>query len=173
MTLEQDILRILNDLKSQIQANMADKGINASGRTSRSFAVEKAEGGYRLVLKHDTQVAVDLSPRGMYLGRIVAGVAPLQTLEIGRPAGKVPKGFYYIIKQWTRDKGLNFSKESERQTFSYFLARKIARKGTQRNTNHVNVYTIPVNRAKEEIQNDIRASIIGVLMNAAKSNKVL
>lgn len=173
MTLGQDILQTLNNLRAQIQANMANKGINASGRTSASFVAEQYEGGYRLVLKHDMQVPVDLSPRGMHLGQVFAGVAPLETLEIGRPGGNVPKGFYYIIKQWTRDKGLSFGSESERQTFSYFTARKIAKEGTRRHEKHVGVYTIPSNRAQEQIRADIRAAISGAIINAAKPNMTI
>lgn len=157
MTLEQDILRVLNQAKAEIQSNMANKGINASGRTSRGFAVEKYDGGIRLVLRHDETAQVECKPRGF--GSVTVGTAPLSTLEIGRPGGKVPRGFYYMIKQWTRDKGLVFGTESERQTFSYFTARKIAKLGTKRNTQHVEVYSLAMENARKEIENDIRALI--------------
>lgn len=164
MTLEQDILRVLNQAKAEIQANMASKGINASGRTSRGFKVEQYAGGIRLVLAHDETAQVKCEPRGF--GSVTVGTAPLSTLEIGRPGGNVPRGFYYMIKQWTRDKGLVFGTESERQTFSYFTARKIMKRGTQRNTRHEDVYSTPLQKAKTEIYNDIRAAIRGQLKTA-------
>lgn len=157
MTLEQDILRVLTQAKAEIQGAMASKGINASGRTSRGFVVEKTADGLQLVLRHDETAQVECKPRGF--GSVQVGTAPLSTLEIGRAGGRVPKGFYYMIKQWTRDKGLVFGSESERQTFSYFTARKIMREGTRRNVSHVDVWSTPVNKAVEQIKSDIRASI--------------
>ena len=53
MTLGEDILRILTQAKDEIVAAMQDKGINASGRTARGFAVEQDATGMRLVLLHD------------------------------------------------------------------------------------------------------------------------
>lgn len=167
-TIEQDILKRLEQCKAEIQANMASKGINASGRTSRSFDVRKTSRGYELVLKHDTTVAIPKQPRG--IGSVLVGVAPLQTLEIGRPGGRVPAGFYYIIKQWTRDKGLVFGKESDRQRFSFFTAKKIARQGTGRNRQHVKVYDTPVQQAKYDIERDIRAALSRVVTQAAARN---
>ena len=157
----------LQQCRTEIQANMASKGINASGRTSRAFDVRKVAGGYELVLRHDIQVAVPKKPRGF--GSVFAGTAPLDTLEVGRPGGKVPSGFYYLIKQWTRDKGLTFGSESDRQRFSYFTAQKIARQGTKRHTQNVQVYKIPANRAKADILADIRAAVYGAVVTAAQS----
>lgn len=168
MTLEQDILRVLTQAKDEIQAAMQSKGINASGRTSRGFAVEKDADGIRLVLNHNETAQVECKPRGF--GSVQVGTAPLSTLEVGRAGGKVPKGFYYMIKQWTRDKGLQFGSESERQTFSYFTARKIAAEGTKRNTNHVDVWSTPVNKAMEQLQSDIRASVAGAVFEAVDTN---
>ena len=168
MTLEQDILRILTQAKTEIQANMQSKGINASGRTSRGFVVEKTATGLQLVLRHEETATIECKPRGF--GSVQVGAAPLSTLEIGREGGRVPRGFYYMIKQWTRDKGLSFTTESERQTFSYLTARKIVREGTGRRTNHVDVWSTPANKAKEAIQRDIRAAIAGAIYDAAKTN---
>lgn len=168
MTLQEDIIRILTQARDEIQANMQSKNINASGRTSRGFAVEPYKGGIRLVLKHEETAQVECKPRGF--GSVRVGTAPLSTLEIGRPGGKVPRGFYYMIKQWTRDKGLQFASESERQTFSFFAARKIAKVGTKRNREHVKVYDTPVKKAQYEIKKDIRAAVAGAITQAAKSN---
>ena len=98
--LEEDIRLRLQQCCDEIRANMASKGINASGRTSRNFVVKKVPGGMSLVLQHSDRVEIPCKPRGF--GSVFAGVAPLDTLEIGRPGGKVPRGFYYIIKQWMR-----------------------------------------------------------------------
>ena len=168
MTLEQDIIRVLTQAKDEIQANMASKRINASGRTSRGFRVEMYNGGIRLVLAHDETAQVECKPRGF--GSVTVGTAPLSTLEIGRQGGGVPRGFYYMIKQWTRDKGLTFASESERQTFSYFTARKIMKKGTQRNTHHEDVYSTPLQKAQAELQKDIRTYITGAVYEAAQTN---
>lgn len=157
----------LQQCRSEIQANMASKGVNASGRTSRAFDVRKVAGGYELVLRHDIQVAIPKKPRGF--GSVFVGTAPLETLEVGRPGGKVPSGFYYIIKQWTRDKGLSFGSETDRQRFSYFTARKIAKEGTKRNKRNVQIYKIPVNRAKADILTDIRALVYSAVVEAAQS----
>ena len=168
MTLEQDIIRVLTQAKDEIQANMESKRINASGRTSRGFRVEVYNGGIRLVLAHDETAQVECKPRGF--GSVTVGTAPLSTLEIGRPGGGVPRGLYYMIKQWTRDKGLTFASESERQTFSYFTARKIMKKGTQRNTHHEDVYSTPLQKAQAELQKDIRTYITGAVYEAAQTN---
>lgn len=155
MTLEQDILRILTQARDEIRANMASKGVNASGRTSRGFAVEKYDKGVRLVLNNTEKAVIQCEPRPPRgLSSVTVGVAPLSTLEIGREAGRVPRGFYYMVKQWTRDKGLRFASESERQTFSYFAARKIAKEGTRKHREpsfRTDVYSTPVEKAKTEV----------------------
>lgn len=166
MTLEEDILRVLTQAKAEIQANMQSKGINASGRTSRGFAVERYDGGLRLVLRHDETATVECKPNGF--GSVTVGTAPLSTLEVGIDGihKRPPRGFYYMIKQWTRDKDLHFTSESERQTFSYFTARKIIKQGTKRHEHPVDVWSAPVNKARDTIQADIRAAIAGQIHTA-------
>ena len=88
MDVTQKIVSILEKAKQSIQENMASKCINASGRTSESIIVEKYDGGVRLV------------SRGK-------NIAPFETTEIGREAGKVPQGFTSIIKQWILIKPLS------------------------------------------------------------------
>lgn len=168
MSMEQDIMRILQQCKVEIQANMASKGINASKRTSRSFKVEKQPKGMQLVLKHNIGVEVPCKPNGF--GSVFAGVAPLETLEIGRPGGKVPKGFYYLIKQWSRDKGLSFSSESDRQRFSYFTARKIAKSGTRRSKSPEKVYSTPVEKARAEVWDIVKEEVYKQMVNKLKGN---
>ena len=168
MDLHDEILAVLAQAKAEMQANMDANNENASGRTRRGFRVEEYNGGMRLVLAHEEFAQVECKPKGT--GSVQVGVAPLQSLEIGRGAGAVPKGFYYIIKQWTRDKGLSFGKESERQTFAYFVAKKIAKQGTHRNAQPAMVFSVPINKAQTQIRTDIRAAIAGAIFNAAKTN---
>lgn len=163
LMLEEDILRVLTEAKTEIQANMEGKGINASGRTSRGFAVEQDAEGFRLVLRHDETAEVACTPNGF--GSVTVRTAPLSTLEIGREGGKVPRGFYYMIKQWTRDKGLQFASESERQTFSYFTARKIVAKGTRRRTIPEDVWSTPVNKAVLAIREIVKRQVLMAVTN--------
>lgn len=136
MGLNRDIIKILEDLKSEIQVNLDTNRINASGRTSSSFRVDVYDGGVRLVMGGDN-------------------TAPIQTLEIGRPGGRVPAGFTEILKQWSRDKNLNFASDSERTSFAYLLGKKIAREGTQRNKNHIDIYSSLVKEAVPKIEAEI------------------
>lgn len=129
--IRKEITALLEKLKAEIQANMESEGVNASGRTSKSLRVVNYKDGVMLVASAGDR-------------------APMRTLEKGREGGEVPRGFYYIIKQWTRDKGLTFSSERERGTFAYFLSRKIAREGTDRHKNNINVYTNEVDKARAE-----------------------
>ena len=134
------ILTILERCKSDIETNMETQNVNASGRTVGSLSVVSDDKGLRLGLFGNSH-------------------APLGTLEVGRAGGKVPAGFYQIIKQWTRDKGLQFGTESERGTFAYFVARKIAREGTQRHRLPVDVYSTPAKAARNEIESMIQAFV--------------
>ena len=94
----------LSSLRQRIIDNHLKAGQKASGRTIASLRVEVGDDG------------------GTLFGRKAFG-----TLEHGRRGGKVPKGFYYIILQWMKDKGIQVEKP---KTFAYFVARKIAREGT-------------------------------------------
>ena len=150
MQITDQIAQILERCKTQIQANMASHNINASGRTSKSLTVERYAGGVRLISKGEK-------------------VAPFETVQYGRQAGKVPKGFYYIIKEWSREKGLTFDRESERSTFAYFLSRKIAREGTQRHrTPDEQVYTPAVTEAVKEIRATIGANVVQIIKGGEK-----
>ena len=150
MEITAKIITILERCKKEIQANMQSRNINASGRTSASLKVETYAGGVRLVSAGER-------------------IAPFDTVQFGRPAGKVPKGFYYIIKQWSRDKGLTFDRESERSTFAYFLSRKIAKEGTQRHrTPDEQVYTPAVTEAVKEIRATIGANVVQIIKGGEK-----
>ena len=157
-TLEADIIRILTDTRDKIRANMDAQKVNASGRTSASIRVEPYEGGVKLVGGYNTTHTIEDYPS--VLGTLDASdTAPIPTLEVGRVGGKVPRGFYYIIREWSREKGLSFSSESERGTFAYFVARKIARSGTKRSTSPMDIYSTPVEEAKAKINELLRESV--------------
>lgn len=141
---------MLERAKADIQAQMQAKRINASGRTSASLHVEMYDGGVRLVGGGQ-------------------GTAPFPTLEIGREGGAVPQGFYYILKQWSRDKGIQFAKESERSTFAYFLARKIAREGTARHKSPDDIYSTVVTQAVANI-NEVLGRYVSGSVSSIKSN---
>lgn len=95
----------LNDLRLRIIDNHIRARQKASGRTIASMRVEVTENS------------------GILWGRKAFG-----TLETGRRPGRVPKGFYKIILDWIEAKGIRVEKP---KTFAYFIARKIAREGTQ------------------------------------------
>lgn len=147
--LKGQIADALTQTRDEIRANMEAKRINASGRTSASLRLDEYPLGVRLVGGSDRTHTI---PPGIY----ASDTAPIPTLEVGRTGGKVPQGFYYIIREWTKEKGLSFANESERNTFSFFVARKIAREGTQRNVMPVDVYSTPVEKAKRTIADIIR-----------------
>ena len=113
----------LEDLRKRVISNIDNSGRRASGRTSESMRTDVSEN------------------RGVLFGRMAFG-----TLETGRKPGKVPVGFYQIIKQWVIDKGISFDSQSERNSFAYLVSRKIAREGTQlyRRGADTDVYTAEV-----------------------------
>lgn len=133
----------LEQLRQEIVGSIESKGITASGRTQRSLTVEQYDGGVRLVAKAGNR-------------------APINTLEIGRPAGNVPGGFRTtkkgvrdvsntfkaILVQWAKDKGIS--------DFGWgaatMLGRRIAAEGTLRNKRHEDVYSSAVEQAAKDIQ---------------------
>ena len=127
---------ILEKAKAEIQANMAAKGINASGRTSASFRVERTITGVRLVMGG-------------------ADTAPLKTLEVGVTAEEAPRHlptFARVLEQWSRDKGLVFESESRRRSFAWLLGRKIQREGTLRSHSPVDVYSSVVMQTADDVK---------------------
>ena len=146
-----EIERVLLEIRDEIRAKMASEGVNASGRTSAGIQVQRYETGIRLVL-------VD-----KVLGQ---NVAPLATLEVGRRGGRVPMGFTDIIEQWSRDKGLTFPRERDRRRFAYFTARKIARQGTQRHQQPIDIYSEEVMRGVARLKDGIKAQVTEYIHNS-------
>lgn len=128
------IFEELEDLRKRIISNIDSAGRKASGRTSGSMHTDISEN------------------RGILFGRMAFG-----TLETGRKSGKVPAGFYQIIKQWVIDKGISFDSQSERNSFAYLVSRKIAREGTQlyRTGAEADVYTTEVPETIERIKDRV------------------
>lgn len=128
------IFEELEDLRKRIISNIDSTGRRASGRTSGSMHTDVSEN------------------RGILFGRMAFG-----TLETGRKSGKVPAGFYQIIKQWVIDKGISFDSQSERNSFAYLVSRKIAREGTQlyRMGSDADVYTTEVPETIERIKDRV------------------
>ena len=128
------IFEELEDLRKRIISNIDSTGRRASGRTSGSMHTDVSEN------------------RGILFGRMA-----FETLETGRKTGKVPAGFYQIIKQWVIDKGISFDSQSERNSFAYLVSRKIAREGTQlyRMGSDADVYTTDVPETIELIKDRV------------------
>ncbi|KKB55321.1 hypothetical protein [Parabacteroides gordonii] len=128
------IFEELEDLRKRIISNIDSTGRRASGRTSGSMHTDVSEN------------------RGILFGRMA-----FETLETGRKPGKVPAGFYQIIKQWVIDKGISFDSQSERNSFAYLVSRKIAREGTQlyRMGSDADVYTTEVPETIERIKDRV------------------
>ena len=135
---------LLEKACQSIKEEMAAKDINATGNTSESFRVERYEGGVRLVM-----------------GGTEAKTAPLETLEVGRPAGDVPGGFRTtkdgtvdvsntfkaILVDWAKAKGI----EGFGWGAATMLGRRIAKEGTLRHRNPTNVYSRAVTDAEREL----------------------
>ena len=165
--LESEIIKVLEQTRDEIRANMEAQHINASGRTSASLRVEEYPGGVRLVGGHDKRRDITDAP-GIYANE----TAPIPTIEFGSEGGKVPRGFYYIIKDWTRAKRLSFENESERATFAYFVAKKIAREGTRRNDVHADVYSTPTVKARNRINGILRQTVKGAILQGLAGGKI-
>ena len=123
--------RIINEellsLRQRIIDNHLRAGQKASGRTIQSLRVEATE------------------DEGILFGR-----KAFSTLETGRRGGRVPAGFYHIILQWVKDKGIQVEKP---KTFAYFVARKIAREGTSlyRRGGREDIYSSEIPKTVESI----------------------
>lgn len=121
----------LEALKQKVIENQKNSGQVASGRTIASMKVEVTEDG------------------GVLWGR-----SPFGTLETGRKPGKVPAGFWRIIRQWMDDKGIQVQKPD---SFAFLVARKIANEGTQlfRNGGRDDIYSPEVKDTVERVSQGV------------------
>lgn len=146
----------LNDIVRDIRDNLAATGTNASGRTSDSLAVEMYTGG------------------GMVTGRTY-----FQSVEDGRPPGKVPYRFDLIIRKWMMDKGITAPpmpykrqpsqnwqpkytpEERGAMAMAYAIARKIETEGSRlfREGGRKDIYTHVLDRRLAELQDKLAIEI--------------
>lgn len=144
------VIERLEALKNEIISNIESKGITASGRTQRSLKVVPYDGGVMLV-----------SEAGEH--------APMETLEIGRPAGNVPGGFRTtkkgvrdvsntfkgILMQWAKDKGISGFGWGH----ATMLGRRIAEAGTLRHKKHEDVYSTAVGKAARDLRQMLSVTV--------------
>ena len=90
-----EVLRNVELLKTEIQEQMTAQGITASGKTAGSLHIVQDDLGIRLISDNSG--------------------APISTIEAGREGGKIPFNFKDIIVEWSKDKGLSFASEEERE----------------------------------------------------------
>lgn len=158
----------LERIRAKIAANINGKGLRASGKTEKSMHIETSTYGMRLVS---------------------VGRPYFQSLELGRPAGRVPYNFVDIIRQWIIDKGISVTlipykrQPSERWQPKYSvqerslraaagaIAHTIATRGTSlyrkggRNDIYSDVIADEVERLREEYVNFVYTSISSLLID--------
>ena len=138
----QNIAQILTQARDEIRVNMAAKGINASGRTSAALQVVQ-RGGKIALIKAQGQNA------------------PFGTLQYGRAKGRVPRGFFYIIQQWTRDKGFSFENEKHRNAFTAYVVNKVKTEGTNRHRSpRTDIYDEPLAKAVDGVRQEARKHVL-------------
>lgn len=153
MDLQSNIVSILQAAENAIRSNMESKGINASHRTEQSLRTEAYNGGARLIIGGDD-------------------TAPLETLEIGRPAGAVPHGFAYIIWDWMQAKGIasGMSPKDQFRIAGAIAYGKIAKVGTDRYMQHEDVYSTIVNETAEKLKQQIGLQLVGGIKEIVNTN---
>lgn len=161
----------LEALKQRIIENHRRAGQVASGRTIQSMKVTMRENG------------------GMLTGRKAFG-----TLETGRKAGRTPRNFTDIIKQWIIDKGISVSpiqykrqasenwqpkytpQERGLNTMAGAIAHKIRTEGTRlyRNGGRSDIYSNEIPKTIESIQKRLLSyyttEVETININAANEN---
>ena len=147
----QNIAQILLQARDEIRANMAAKGINASGRTSAALQVVQRGGKIELIKAEGQN-------------------APFGTLQYGRAKGRVPRGFFYIIQQWTRDKGFSFENEKHRNAFTAYVVNKVKTEGTNRHRSpRTDIYDEPLAKAVDGVRQEARKHVIDGIKAALTS----
>lgn len=142
-----DILKShMEAVKAKVQMRMAEQKRNATGRSSASLVV---------------QISGDTAS--------LFGSSSFKSMERGRGAGKVPRNFKTIIKEWIKAKGISVRpKQSVRaskisaqerglNSLAGAIAHTIMKKGTKLNREHGynDIYTSVINEElklmKEEL----------------------
>lgn len=136
--------------KDAIIQNMSIENITTTGKTAESIKV----------VDEGDSIVMYSTEKG----------APFETVQYGRPGGRVPRGFEKIIEKWIIDKGLSINaipykrKPSELWQPKYTpemrglkaaagaIANKIRREGTERyNTPNERVYSQVLDALEEEV----------------------
>jgi len=153
-----EITDTLERIKKRISENIDSKGLKASGKTAESMRIEeRADGG------------------------TLYGRAYFNSLEDGRPAGKVPYSFTDIIKQWILDKGLQFRiipyktnrahkysvKDRSLNAAASAIAYTIKERGTllYRNGGRDDIYSNVINEETEELIKKLNIKIQTIAKN--------
>lgn len=131
------IINRLNILGEEIRQNMAQNNVNASGRTSKAIKVVASDTNISLIVG---------SGNVAELSSLEKGIAPDEGYKQYMEGTLIP-----TIYKWSEEKGLSFSSIRERQSFSFFTARKIATFGTKRYQENVDIYTTARQKAIADI----------------------
>ncbi len=159
MGLKEDIIERLETAKQTIISNIDTEKIRASGKTQNSLKVE--DRGESIVLISD------------------GSGAPFETLQFGRPSGKIPYGFNLTIQQWIKDKGISVIPiEYKRQPSAKWqpkyspierglmalagsISNSIKKSGTRRlKQPNLNVYSKVIDDVFEDLKNIVSLSMI-------------
>lgn len=161
MNINDQIAQILEAAKLQIQANMATNGINASGQTSKSFAVRQTNRGVQLYMQ-------------------AGDVAPVKTLEIGLAPNIATWGILGKIKNWIvikkltvknvpylTDREHKYTQEERNLNLAAgAITHKIIEKGTNRYTTPAEViYTPVIEEVKKKVHAVMQNAIITAISN--------
>ncbi len=160
MDIKTEVLKILEAARDEIVQNMASEKITTTGKTADSLKVEE-RGSHLLLLQAD------------------GNGAPIETVQYGREAGKVPYNFNSIIRQWIIDKGIATEaipyvrRPSEKWQPKYTaeerglmaaagaIAHSIAKSGTQRHREpNEKVYSEAIEKAIDNITKSITDLVI-------------
>lgn len=146
-----DILtRTLEKVKAKIQERIMSEGRSASGRTAASLEV----------IVNGTKGAI-------------MGSSSLLSMQRGRGPGKVPYGFFDIIKQWIRAKGIQVTpipskresilspEERGLNSLAGAIAYTIMKKGTKlyRSRGYNDIFDSALNEELEALGNQITFGI--------------
>lgn len=139
------IIKILDEAREAIQANMATRyrtasgetrWVNASGRSSAAFRVERYDGGVRLV----------------YEG---TDVAPLESIQEGQDGSDIPKAAE--LQRWWKSK----TGEELEEGVAIAMVKSIAARGTERWREPQNWIIDPVvNEAADRIAREASAAYL-------------
>jgi len=145
-TIKEIIAGHLDNVKKEIEGRMAALGRNASGRSVRSLSTEAT------------------ATHG-----ILRGSKSFLVMERGRRGGRVPKGFFGIIRQWIIDKGIPVTPipskrpssisphERGLRSMSGAIAYSIMKRGTRlhRDNRFDDIFTTCINREMETLAKEI------------------